>query len=169
MNNSSTNQPQDLSMTSSLFSIFKLSGERMKEITNEVTSLANASPSAEKFLKEITEKFKTPLLSNDYYKIAELLFEVGILSNESIMELNLYITSLKRNTSYNIEKWRIEARLMDLNEEDYIKYKTEEEELRKEFDKSNSDILENGEVEIIDEVEDVLPKITAKKSRTAVS
>ena len=58
MNNSSTNQPQDLSMTSSLFSIFKLSGERMKEITNEVTSLANASPSAEKFLKEITEKFK---------------------------------------------------------------------------------------------------------------
>ncbi len=117
------------------------------------------------FLEEITEKFKTPLLSNDYYKIAELLFEVGILSNESIMELNLYITSLKRNTSYDIEKWRIEARLMDLNEEDYIKYKTEEEELRKEFDKSNSDTLEDGEVEIVDEVVDILPKSTTKKAK----
>ena len=114
---------------------------------------------------QITEKFKTPLLSNDYYKIAELLFEVGILSNESIMELNLYITSLKRNTSYDIEKWRIEARLMDLNEEDYIKYKTEEEELRKEFDKSNSDTLEDGEVEIVDEVVDILPKSTTKKAK----
>ena len=81
------------------------------------------------------------------------------------MELNLYITSLKRNTSYDIEKWRIEARLMDLNEEDYIKYKTEEEELRKEFDKSNSDILEDGEVEIVDEVVDILPKSTTKKAK----
>lgn len=44
---------------------------------------------------------------------------------------------------------------MDLNEEDYIKYKTEEEELRKEFDKSNSDTLEDGEVEIVDEVVDI--------------
>jgi hypothetical protein len=81
------------------------------------------------------------------------------------MELNLYITSLKRNTSYDIEKWRIEARLMDLNEEDYIKYKTEEEELRKEFDKSNSDTLEDGEVEIVDEVVDILPKSTTKKAK----
>ena len=55
--------------------------------------------------------------------------------------------------------------MMDLNEEDYIKYKTEEEELRKEFDKSNSDTLEDGEVEIVDEVVDILPKSTTKKAK----
>jgi len=100
----------------------------------------------EQFEDIITREGLGTLESTDYYRITELLYEIGILSMGVIQELGIQITAIKNGTDIEEERYRFEARELGINEETYIDMKKTEKELLNSSTNTTDEVLEEEEV-----------------------
>lgn len=128
-------------------------------IVNEETGMTFLGLLNETFSDIIMDMFGEPIKENDYYRVTELLYEVGLLSEEVIGELLIHIRALKTGNDVEIERYRYEAWKLGIDDiQGYVNYRTEEKKLKEDIDKivQEKDRIDKitSEVELISEEEE---------------
>lgn len=113
------------------------------------------------FLNLLNEQFKEiietelgvdEILPNEYYKVTELLYSVGLLSQEVIYEFSIQIRALKTGNPLEEERYRYEAIMSGIQDvEAYVTLKKSEKKIKEIANSKPDEVVEIEDVEVGEE------------------